>query len=160
MTRWLSALALVTLAACSGGGGGDPTDSDSGSGTTPALAACELFAENNACPECADGTITCSYGDTSATELSCGGCQAEAALLQALCEAGETADRATLEAEIGCGPPSCEVWYDGCSDPCTPLCVTSDSIPETTCDLGCSTPGAPPPDCSWDEMSDSCQFEE
>jgi hypothetical protein len=154
----LTALALL-LAACSGGGGSQPTDSGT-PGTTEPVAACELLAEYPGCPECADGTVTCSYGDVSATEMSCGGCQAEYALLAALCDAEEPASREELEAGISCGPPSCEVWYDGCSDPCTPQCVTSDSVPDTTCDLGCSTPGAPPAECAWDAASDRCAFAE
>ena len=49
--------------------------------------ACDLFEDHMACPECYDGDVTCSYGDTSVTQGSCGGCQAEAGLYAALCEA-------------------------------------------------------------------------
>jgi len=162
LTRPAASLLVALLVGCSGGGSADPTDSGTPptSPTGDAVAACEMLAEVDACPECADGTVTCTFEDTSATEISCGGCQAEMALLTALCDAGEPADRATLEAEITCDPPSCRVWYDGCSDPCTPLCVRADEVPDTTCDLACKgTPAEPPGECRWDASTSTCGFE-
>ena len=79
---------------------------DSGDSSAPAVsAACEMAAELDACPECADGDVTCSYGDESATELSCGDCQARSALLSALCDADIEEDRADIEAGLSCSDP-------------------------------------------------------
>ena len=68
----------------------------------PETGACELAAEREGCPECADGTVTCTFGNSSVTEISCGGCQAESALLAELCDAGETASREAIEAGMEC----------------------------------------------------------
>ena len=132
MIRWLS---LLPLAACLG------TSEDPG--------ACELADENQACPECSSGPTTCSFGDTSVTENSCGDCQARSGLYAELCDAGETATREEIEAQTVCEPTVCEVWYEGCSDPCTPQCVPAASIPDTTCDMGCTNPTPPPGECTW-----------
>ena len=79
---------------------------DSGETGSPAVSgACELAAEIEACPECADGEVTCSYGDESATELSCGDCQARSALLDALCDADIEDSRADIEAGLSCSDP-------------------------------------------------------
>ncbi len=43
------------------------------------------------CNECADGVVTCSFDGVEATEMSSGGCQAQSALYDELCEAGSTA---------------------------------------------------------------------
>jgi len=157
MTRTLWFTAALMLTACLGGGSKDDADS-ADSGDPTASEACQLAEDHLACPECSDGIVTCSFGDVSATAASCGGCQAQAALYQALCEAGETADAATIQAGQVCGEPSCEVWFDGCTDPCTPLCVLADSIPDSTCDLGCTTPGVPPGECAWNGYD--CAFVE
>lgn len=82
MTRIIRPLLfLFALTGCPEEGAGTPPVDD-----TPV---CDV--EPLACPECADGTVECSFDGVSATELSCGGCQAEAALIQALCDAGSTA---------------------------------------------------------------------
>ena len=61
-------------------------------GTTPDVdGPCEWLTDQQGCPECAGGDVTCSYADQSVTEMSCGDCQAEVALMQALCDAGSTA---------------------------------------------------------------------
>ena len=79
---------------------------DSGETGAPAQsAACELAAELEVCPECADGDVTCSYGDESVTELSCGDCQARSSLLSALCEADIEDERAEIEAGLSCSDP-------------------------------------------------------
>lgn len=111
--------------------------------------ACELAAESQTCPECSSGPMTCTFGETSATANSCGDCQARGALYQALCDAGEEASRGEIEADTVCEPAVCEVWYNGCVDACEPLCVLESTIPDTTCDMGCSTPLPPPGACAW-----------
>ena len=133
MTRWLP---LLSLTACIGDVEGDPD-------------ACDLAAEHEACPECSSGPMTCSFGDTSVTANSCGDCQARSGLYNELCDEGEVATREEIEADTVCEPTVCEVWYDGCTDVCEPLCVDASSIPDTTCDMGCSTPLPPPGECSW-----------
>ena len=74
--------------------------SDDDSGCTDV--ACEMVADHTGCPECLDGTVTCTFGPYSATEPSCGGCQARYALLMQLCEAGVDACEDDLEAGIEC----------------------------------------------------------
>ena len=64
--------------------------------------ACDLFEDHMSCPECYDGDVTCSYGDTSVTQGSCGGCQAEAGLYAALCEAGVTDSAAQIQQDMVC----------------------------------------------------------
>ena len=59
---WLA----LGLAAC---GDGDKSDDTGSSGEA---GACELADANQACPECYDGEVTCTYGDVSVTEGSCG----------------------------------------------------------------------------------------
>ena len=134
MTRWLP---LLSLSACIGGDLDEESD------------ACDLAESHQTCPECTSGPMTCSFGDTSVTEGSCGDCQARAALYSELCANGETASAEEIEAETVCEPTVCEVWYDGCVDACEPLCVDAATIPETTCDMGCSTPLPPPGLCLW-----------
>jgi len=86
----------MTLVAC-----GDKDD-DSGSSET---AACQLADENAGCPECADGDVTCTYGDHSATEMSCGDCQARSQLYHDLCEAGVEDSEADILAGVECSDP-------------------------------------------------------
>ena len=134
MTRIVSLLPIA-LAACLG------VEADPG--------ACGLAAESNTCPECSSGPSTCTFGATSVTENSCGDCQARSALYTALCDAGEEATREEIVEGTECVPTVCEVWYDACTDACTPTCVLASEIPETTCDVACSTPIDPPGACDW-----------
>lgn len=64
--------------------------------------ACTLVAESLDCLDCADGEVTCSYGDATVTEMSCGGCQAFSTLLSELCDSGITDAAADIEAGIVC----------------------------------------------------------
>ena len=87
------------LAACTGeetGGGG--------TGTT-ALDACRMATTQLSCPSCSDGELTCSYDGVSATETSCGDCQALASLYQALCDAGNEASQQEIEDGAVCVAP-------------------------------------------------------
>ena len=70
--------------------------------TTSEPEACALAEEYRGCPECSDGEITCAFETTSATEPSCGDCQARGALYQALCDDGSTASRDDIEAGTTC----------------------------------------------------------
>jgi len=63
---------------------------------------CDLAHEFVTCPECADGTTTCTYNGTSATELSCGECQARGVLYRQLCDDGVTDSAATVEDGTSC----------------------------------------------------------
>lgn len=74
-------------------------EKDSDSGGDPA--ACVLYQETG-CDECVDGEVTCHYEDYSATAVSCGGCQAQVALYETLCDAGVRDDRATILAGVVC----------------------------------------------------------
>ena len=51
----------------------------------------------------------------------------------------------------GLRAPDCQVIYDGCSDPCTPLCLDYNAIDpdEDSCDMGCADTGNtdPPGEC-------------
>lgn len=50
----------------------------------------------------------------------------------------------------GASAPDCQVIYDGCTDPCTPLCLDYNAIdPEAySCDMGCADSVTDPPgDC-------------
>lgn len=49
---------------------------------------CQLAEQTAICPACFSGNITCSYDGTSATDASCGTCQAEYSLYQQLCDDG------------------------------------------------------------------------
>lgn len=60
--------------------------------------ACTLAAQDIACPECLDGTPTCTYEGVTVSEPSCGLCQVEHAMYAALCDRGVT----NLEGEITC----------------------------------------------------------
>lgn len=97
MRTILLALGLLLTPAC-----GDRDDDDSaGDGSD----ACDLARENQACPECYSGEVTCSYGDTDATAGSCGDCQARSALYQQLCDDGIADSRADIEAGTTCSDP-------------------------------------------------------
>lgn len=76
--------------------GEDVTDGD--------LEACGLAAESQACDDCSNGPMTCTFGATAATENSCGDCHARAALYQALCDAGVEASAEEIEADTVCEP--------------------------------------------------------
>jgi hypothetical protein len=84
MGRFVS---LMLLIACAGAEEGD---------------ACALADVDGDCPACSDGPVTCTFGDVSATENSCGDCQASQALFDALCAAGESATEAEIEAGMDC----------------------------------------------------------
>ena len=129
--------------------GGTPPGTDA-SPTDPS-GACALAASSATCPECSDGALTCGFGGVEVTVPSCGECQTRAALYQALCDAGETADQATIEADTVCAAPSCVEWVNPCADPCAFQCTREDQVPTlTTCDLGCPDTGLPDPgDCVW-----------
>ena len=86
----------MTLIACG--------DKDDDSGESDA-AACQLAQEANACPECADGDVTCSYDEYSVTELSCGDCQARSQLYSDLCDAGVEDSEADIIAGVECSEP-------------------------------------------------------
>lgn len=64
--------------------------------------ACALAEELSSCDACYDGEVTCTYGAQSATEASCGECQARGALYQQLCDDGLQDPRATIEADTVC----------------------------------------------------------
>jgi hypothetical protein len=150
----MNRLALMLVAACTVGT--PPTDSS----TADPSDACALAADSNVCPECSDGLLTCAFEEVEVTVASCGECQARAALYQALCDAGETADRADIEAGTVCHVPTCVVYTDTCTDPCEQLCVREDQLPtaETPCDLGCPDTAIPDPGvCAWDGTA--CAFE-
>ncbi len=70
----------------------------------PEFEACAVANDTVACPACSDGEVTCRFGDVEATANSCGDCQAMAALYVALCDAGESATEAAIEAGASCGP--------------------------------------------------------
>jgi hypothetical protein len=92
MARILSVcFALLTFAAC-----------DEVEDTGAVSGACLLAAENDVCPECYSGDATCTFEETTVTEGSCGVCQAESALYQELCDAGETATRGEIVAGLVC----------------------------------------------------------
>lgn len=75
--------------------------------TDPGLTdACRLAETTGDCPVCADGDVTCSLDGVEVTRLSCGGCQAEAALIEALCDAGSTVTEEEIFADGVCVPAS------------------------------------------------------
>ena len=80
-------------------------DKDDDTGASDA-AACQLAAEADFCAECADGDVTCSYGEFSATELSCGDCQARSQLYDDLCDAGVEDSEAEILAGLECSDPA------------------------------------------------------
>ncbi|MEQ1501664.1 MAG: hypothetical protein ABMB14_05510 [Myxococcota bacterium] len=144
--------ATVAVTACTG------TPAPTDSGTSPSDA-CALAADSAVCPDCTDGPLTCGFAGVEVTVGSCGECQSRAALYQALCDAGETADRATIESGTVCHEPTCVVWADTCVDPCAQQCVRADEVPtDTTCDLGCPDTALPDPGiCAWNGTA--CAFE-
>ena len=64
--------------------------------------ACDYLQAAEGCPECADGEVTCTYGDVSVTEFSCGGCQAEQMLMAELCAHGDETPAETILADMVC----------------------------------------------------------
>ena len=86
-------LLLLLLTACPGTD--DPT------GITDA---CRIVDEGMGCPECADGDVTCSLDGLERTEMSCGGCQARASLIAALCDAGSQVTEAEIDDDMVCVP--------------------------------------------------------
>lgn len=77
-------------------------DRDDSGGET---AACDLAEEWEVCPECYSGEVTCTYDEFSATEGSCGDCQARGALYRDLCDAGVEDDADTIELGTECSDP-------------------------------------------------------
>lgn len=67
--------------------------------------ACKLAADNEGCPECYSGDVTCSFGEFEATEGSCGDCQARSALYAALCDAEIEDDEDTIVDGTTCTEP-------------------------------------------------------
>lgn len=111
----------------------------------PSSGACSLAASVGDCPACSDGPWTCVYGDTEVTVESCGGCQARAALYDALCEAGENDLADTIEVLTTCSALTCEVRYN-CS--CEPICEPS-NVPPVGCPTACEAKGPLPGECGW-----------
>ena len=99
MKSWPTTLVLaLSLVAC-----GDKDDADSGGESLSG--ACELVADLTDCPSCYDGVVTCTYGDESVSEGSCGDCQARYALYAQLCDAGVEDSRADIESGLECSDP-------------------------------------------------------
>jgi hypothetical protein len=90
---WMLLVCVGTFAAC-----GDKDDSG-------AAGACDLASDHEGCPECYSGEVTCTYSGFSATEGSCGDCQARSALYQQLCDAGVSDSAADIEAGTTCDNP-------------------------------------------------------
>ena len=59
-------------------------------------------AAEQACPECLDGVVTCSFDGVEVTEPSCDGCQARTGLYDELCEAGSTATVSEVDEGMVC----------------------------------------------------------
>jgi hypothetical protein len=106
MLTTLALAAALTLGAC-----GDKDDSgadDTGAGADTGVAlteACTLADEHSACDECYSGEVTCEYDEYSATEGSCGDCQARSSLYADLCSADVPDSRADIEAGTICSDP-------------------------------------------------------
>jgi hypothetical protein len=116
MLTTLALAAALTLGACgdkddSGADdtGADDTGADdtgAGADTGAALTdACTLADEHSGCDECYSGEVTCEYDEYSATESSCGDCQARSSLYADLCSADVPDSRADIEAGTICSDP-------------------------------------------------------
>ena len=94
---------------------------------------CALADQYQTCPECDDGPVTCTFGDYSQTQNSCGDCQARGALYAQLCaeaimvsadeidqETQCTSDNGTCPCEDGtfCPPIGADDIPPGCYEPC------------------------------------------
>ncbi len=90
--RFLALMVGLTLLGCPG------------DDTTGETDACRLAAQVQGCPECADGVVECVLDGVTVSEMSCGGCQAEQALVTALCDAGSEVTEAEIEADGVCVP--------------------------------------------------------
>jgi hypothetical protein len=88
----LSLVSLAVLSSC-----GEPRPPSTAEGDV-----CDLADDFAACPECADGDTTCTYGATTVTALSCQECQARGTLYQQLCDAGVTDSAAAVEDGTSC----------------------------------------------------------
>lgn len=140
---------LAVAAGCAGVG----PKSDSGSGGD----ACALAEASQTCPECSDGPWACAYGGAQVVRGSCGDCQVRHELYQALCDAGETASAADLEAGTRCAAAPCAWVLPACG--CTPECANdpdfgaAGAAPSSSSATQCSpcpTPDEPVGECSWD----------
>jgi len=81
-------------------------DKDDDSGASESVTdACQLAEDHSDCPACADGDVTCSYGEHSVTRMSCGDCQARSQLYQELCDAGVNDAEADILAGLECSDP-------------------------------------------------------
>lgn len=117
---------------------------------------CALAEAGGTCPACSGETFTCSFGDTSVTTTGCGGCETRLALFDTLCEAGDPASEAELDAGVVCTPVTCEIEYE-CS--CAASCTRSDAEPTGICSPPvCDTIEPPPGDCVWIEADQDCGF--
>lgn len=95
-----------------------------GCGTTipDGTAACRLAAENQACPECYTGDVTCTFDGFSTTQGSCGDCQARSELYRILCDAGDRSSEAEILDETVCedapvgGACGLAQRYSACND--------------------------------------------
>lgn len=98
---------LTPLALCLGLAACGDKDSDSGTDTAAeaTTAACQLALDLGDCGACYDGIVTCTYGDASVTEGSCGDCQARAGLYNQLCEAGIEDSEEDILAGLECSEP-------------------------------------------------------
>ena len=93
MRSFLLFTSWVLLAGC-------PDTAPTRTGGEPVI--CDLATQEAVCPECFDGNVTCTFEDTSVTEASCGGCQAEASIYTELCALDPSISQADLDAELEC----------------------------------------------------------
>lgn len=97
------AIAFVACAvACFGACAVDDNNDDNNDDDVDVDGACDLAADFSGCPECDDGPVTCTYDGVSATENSCGECQARGALYQQLCDADVVDAAADIDADTVC----------------------------------------------------------
>jgi hypothetical protein len=106
MFTTLALAAALTLGACGDKDDSGADDTGAGADTGAALTdACTLADEHSTCDECYSGEVTCEYDEYSATEGSCGDCQARSSLYADLCSADVPDSRADIEAGTICSDP-------------------------------------------------------
>jgi hypothetical protein len=106
MFTTLALAAALTLGACGDKDDSGADDTGAGADTGAALTeACTLADEHSTCDECYSGEVTCEYDEYSATESSCGDCQARSSLYADLCSADVPDSRADIEAGTICSDP-------------------------------------------------------
>ena len=106
MLTTLALAAALTLGACGDKDDSGADDTGAGAATGAALTdACTLADEHSGCDECYSGEVTCEYDEYSATEGSCGDCQARSSLYADLCSADVPDSRADIEAGTSCSDP-------------------------------------------------------